>query len=103
MSDLKTNIDPVRAEIMRLEDAKVFDQRAWVQVLIALSDRPNARADAARRMETAKENAKFHFGGAEPTMLDHMNSIDLMMGKSHFPTIRKLLDIPEVVAVETEG
>ncbi len=62
MSDLRTNIDPIRAEIMRLEDAKVFDQRAWAQVLIALSDRPNARADAARRMETAKRNAQLVWG-----------------------------------------
>lgn len=102
MAMLLTNIDQVRARIMELESAAVFDQRAWATVLIALTDRPNARADAARRMETAKGNAKFHCGGQKPTMLDHMNHIDLMMGTSHFPTIRKLLDIPEVVAVETE-
>lgn len=54
---MQTNIDPIRAEIMRLEEAKVFDQRAWAKVLIALTDRPNARADAARRMETAKANS----------------------------------------------
>lgn len=56
MTVLLTNIDDVRARIMELESAVVFDQRAWALVLMALSDRPNARADAARRMETAKGN-----------------------------------------------
>jgi hypothetical protein len=54
--NIRTNIYSVRAEIMRLENALIFSQRAWAQVLIALTDRPNARADAARRMATAKEN-----------------------------------------------
>jgi hypothetical protein len=62
MTALLTNIDSVRAEIMQLEDAEVFDQRAWAKVLIALTDRPCARADAARRMETAKGNAKYFIG-----------------------------------------
>jgi hypothetical protein len=56
MSELQHNIDKVRVEIMELESAAVFDQRAWAQVLIALTDRPNARSDAARRMATAKNN-----------------------------------------------
>jgi len=56
MAVLLSNIDDVRARIMELESADVYDQRAWAQVLIALSDRPNARADAARRMATAKSN-----------------------------------------------
>lgn len=56
--NVRTNIDSIRAEIMRLENITAFDQRAWAQVLIALTDRPNARADAARRMDTAKANAE---------------------------------------------
>ena len=52
-----TNVDVVRAEIMRLERAEMFDQRAWALVLMALRDRPCARANAVRRMETAKLNA----------------------------------------------
>lgn len=51
------NIDDVRAEIMRLEDAKVFDQRAWAAVLGQLSNSPSRRQDAVRRMMTAKQNA----------------------------------------------
>lgn len=54
--NVMTNIDDVRARIMELESAAVFDQRAWALVLMALSDRPSARADAARRMATAKQN-----------------------------------------------
>lgn len=52
----QSNMDDVRARIMALESATVFDQRAWAQVLIALRDRPNARADVARRMATAQKN-----------------------------------------------
>ena len=58
MTVLTHNIDDVRARITALESATVFDQRAWAEVLIALTDRPCARADAARRMETAKGNAQ---------------------------------------------
>jgi hypothetical protein len=50
----QSNIGDVRARIMALESAAVFDQRAWAEVLIAMTDRPCARADAARRMATAK-------------------------------------------------
>jgi hypothetical protein len=63
--NMMTNIDLVRARIMELESAAVFDQRAWAEVLIALTDRPNARANAARRMETAKQNASL-FVGVDP-------------------------------------
>lgn len=55
MMPLLNNVDDVRAEIMRLESAAEFDQRAWAQVLIALTDCPCARADAARRMATAMD------------------------------------------------
>lgn len=53
-----SNIDDVRAEIMRLENADVFDQRAWAAVLGQLSNSPSRRQDAVRRMMTAKQNAK---------------------------------------------
>jgi hypothetical protein len=56
--NVQTNIDDVRARIMELESATVFDQRAWARVLIALTDRPNARADAQRRMATARSNSE---------------------------------------------
>jgi hypothetical protein len=55
--NMQTNIDDVRAEIMRLENAKVFDQRAWAAVLGHLSNSPSRRQDAVRRMMTAKQNA----------------------------------------------
>lgn len=52
-----SNIDDVRAEIMRLENEPVFDQRAWAAVLAQLTDSPNRRHDAVRRMMTARQNA----------------------------------------------
>lgn len=55
--DLMHNIDTARDEIMRLENQEIFNQQEWAKVLIALSGRPAARADAVRRMETAKLNA----------------------------------------------
>lgn len=55
---ITSNIDDVRAEIMRLEGEKVFDQRAWENVLAQLSNSPSRRQDAVRRMITAKQNAK---------------------------------------------
>ncbi len=55
--NMQTNIDDVRAEIMRLENEKVFDQRAWAKVLAQLSNSPSRRQDAVRRMMTAKQNA----------------------------------------------
>lgn len=54
---LMHNIDPIRERIMELENAAVFNQRAWAQVLMQLSNSPCRRADAVRRMETAKRNA----------------------------------------------
>ncbi len=58
MATLITNIDPIRAEIMRLENEPIFDQRAWARVLIALAGQPCRHADAARRMQTARQNAR---------------------------------------------
>lgn len=52
----RSNIDPVRAEIMRLEQADVFDSNAWGRVLVAMADqgRVAGLADAQRRMESAR-------------------------------------------------
>ena len=61
--NMTTNIDDVRARIMALESAAEFDQRAWALVLMALGDRPSARADAARRMATAKGNQRMATAG----------------------------------------
>ncbi len=47
----------VRTEIMRLENEKVFDQRAWAAVLAKLTNSPCSRQDAVRRMITARQNA----------------------------------------------
>ena len=56
--NIQTNIDHVRAEIMRLEAAPHFDAGAWSRVLADLSaaGRVSALADATRRMETARSN-----------------------------------------------
>ncbi len=64
MSTMMTNIDDIRAEIMRLENEQIFDRRAWARVLIALTDQPCRRADAARRMQTARQNARW-IGGVD--------------------------------------
>jgi len=53
---MKTNIDDIRAEIMRLESAPAFDPMAWSKVLADLSDRPAALQDAKRRTDTAMRN-----------------------------------------------
>jgi len=58
--DMQTNMDDIRAEIMRLEDAKVFDPMAWSKVLAGLSERPAGLADAKRRRETAMRNQPLH-------------------------------------------
>lgn len=55
--NLMTNIDDVRAEIMRLEGESVFDTSAWLAVLGRLQDSPCRLADARRRMMTAYGNA----------------------------------------------
>lgn len=55
----QSNIDDIRAEIMRLESAPTFDQADWNTVLGALrcAGRLSAAVDAERRMETARNNA----------------------------------------------
>lgn len=58
MNGLMTNIDKIRAEITRLENSDHFDQRAWATVLMQLRDQPCKRADASRRMQTARANQK---------------------------------------------
>lgn len=59
---IQTNIDNVRAEIMALESATVFDDQAWQRVLADLraAGRVSALADAERRMETARGNQIMH-------------------------------------------
>ena len=59
-----SNIDDIRSEIMRLENATVFDQKAWAVVLMQLSNSPCRRADAVRRMQTARQNARW-IGGVD--------------------------------------
>ncbi len=56
---LKTNIDTLRATIMQLEAAPVFEPEAWERVLADLraQGRTNALPDATRRMRTAWHNA----------------------------------------------
>lgn len=53
-----SNIDDVRAEIMRLENADYFDHNAWERVLADLTaaGRVAGLADARRRMEAARIN-----------------------------------------------
>lgn len=53
-----SNIDDVRARLMALENAEIFDAMAWSQVLadLAAAGRLSALADAERRMETARGN-----------------------------------------------
>ena len=55
--ELRTNIDDVRAEIMRLENASIWDCRAWLDILAVLANDPHRLADAQRRMMTAWANA----------------------------------------------
>lgn len=93
MTTLLTNIDNVRAEIMRLENATMFDQRAWAQVLIALTDRPNARADAARRMATAKHNQQ----------ANHAHQIIRpLLGRAYCEPCLKQFGVAQAVAVAVE-
>lgn len=55
---MQTNIDTIRAKIMSLEVAPIFDQDAWEMALADLraAGRLSALADAERRMETARCN-----------------------------------------------
>ena len=57
---LLANIDDVRERIQRLEADPIFSVDAWAKVLADLTamDRPAALADAVRRMETARANAR---------------------------------------------
>lgn len=59
-----TNIDPIRAEIMRLECLDVFDQAGWERVLADLraQGRECGRADAERRMRSAMGRQWLHVG-----------------------------------------
>lgn len=54
----KSNLDDVRLEIMRLENADYFDAEAWSRVIAYLSaaGRVAGLVDAERRMETARQN-----------------------------------------------
>ncbi len=58
MSLTGSNIDRIRAEIMRLEGLQAFDWLAWEMVLADLraAGRVLALADAERRMQTALRN-----------------------------------------------
>lgn len=75
-----SNIDDVRAEIMRLEDAEYFDQNAWARVLADMeaAGRMSGFADAKRRMETAKQTKLIL---SDPVILAR-NSIPLLLAES---------------------
>jgi len=72
-----SNIEDVRAEIMRLEAAQGFDGNAWQRVFAALraQGRTVGLADAERRMESARGRQILHvrtdlgFGGAALTLV----------------------------------
>lgn len=53
---LLTNIDPIRAEVVRLETVQVFEREAWERVLADLraANRYAGLADAERRMAVAQ-------------------------------------------------
>lgn len=59
-----TNIDPIRAEIMRLEGLQVFDQAGWERVLADLraQDREHGLGDAERRMRSAMKRQVLYVG-----------------------------------------
>jgi hypothetical protein len=58
MAELKTNIDAIRLEIMRLENAEVFDQDAWDRLVAELAFHQDLcrLVDLQRRMETVRIN-----------------------------------------------
>lgn len=60
-------MDPVRLEIMRLEAAQEFDEAAWKRILRVLEETGRAAGleDAARRMLTARRNARMNAQEAE--------------------------------------
>lgn len=91
--NLLHNIDDVRAEIMRLESAPVFDVVAWAKVLADMESqgRVAGLADARRRMETARE--------------DQISVADAAFVESvpvDYEAMAKLIGI-QPVAMETEG
>lgn len=57
--ELVTDIDDLRAEIMRLEEERVFVWQDWLRVLavLALYNAETRWYDAVRRMNTARHNA----------------------------------------------
>ena len=76
----QSNIDDVRARIMALESANVFDKRAWQMVLADLTaqERPSALADAERRMATAKQNSQW-IGGVDQASADGERTVKLLV------------------------
>jgi hypothetical protein len=60
MSELAMNIDLIRAEIMRLENATVFLRAPWDRVIAELvyTRQLGRLSDALRRMETARKNQR---------------------------------------------
>lgn len=66
MTTLMHNIDDVRAEIMRLENAEIFVQADWDRVQMALIEqgRTAGLADCQRRMQTALQNVEW-IGGVD--------------------------------------
>ena len=77
---LMTNIDDVRAEIMRLEGESVFNSAAWDAVLRALlsQGRMSGYEDACRRMHTAMDNATSFL--PDPVLTGEYCGIDLGSG-----------------------
>jgi len=94
---MQTNIDDVRARIMELESAPVFDDRAWQEVFADLraAGRVSALGDATRRMETAKQNSQW-VGGVDIGRADGDKTTvrDIARFKDYFGRWEKL---PEVV------
>lgn len=91
--NMQSNIDDIRAEIMRLESEPVFDQRAWAAVLAQLSNSPSRRQDAVRRMMTAKQNAI--------TIVEQPNAAMLALRKHGKTGMVIQAMTAEAVAVET--
>lgn len=66
-----SNVDPVRREIVRLENSVVFDAPAWERVLDALESQGRSAgfADALRRRECARmRQASVFEGVGEPVV-----------------------------------
>lgn len=109
MSLTGSNIDPIRAEIMRLENEQVFDYNAWERVLADLQaqGRTVAVADTMRRMVSVMSNQVLHvrtdlgMGGAEIdlTLVPALrkNESSLWRGRSAIEAYR------DTVAAKTES